>query len=323
MTTFGLQLPNFSFPGPFGGPDAEPVPTEGMFEHVAGLAGVAEDVGFESVWVMDHFWQLPPLGGPDQPILEGYTLLGALAARTQRVKLGTLVTGVTYRNPALLAKMVTTLDVISGGRAILGIGAAWYEEEHAALGFEFPPVSERMHRLEQAVQICRAMFTEDAPSFNGMHYRIDGAKNVPRPIQQGGPPILVGGSGEKRTLRIVARYADMCNIHGSAATIKRRLDILRAHCDEVGRDYSEITTTRRGSLIVTESEEEADGLAKMLRDAAGPEFDEQFTVGTEEQVLEQVGMLVDAGLDSLIFDMAYAPPETVRRIGTALVANFG
>jgi F420-dependent oxidoreductase-like protein len=314
MTTFGLQLPNFSFPGR--GP-------EGMFDHVAGLAVTAEEAGFESVWVMDHFWQLPPLGGPDQPILEAYTLLGGLAARTQRVKLGTLVTGVTYRNPALLAKMVTTLDVISGGRAILGIGAAWYEEEHVALGFDFPPVSERMHRLEQAVQICRAMFTEEAPSFSGVHYRIEGAKNVPRPIQRGGPPIMVGGSGEKRTLRIVARYADMCNIHGSPATIRRRLDILRNHCEDVGRDFKDLTTTRRGSLIVTATAEEAEGTSQLIRDAAGPEFDEQFTIGTEEQVVEQVGALVDTGLDCLIFDMAYARPDQVRQVGELLVSRFG
>jgi F420-dependent oxidoreductase-like protein len=314
MTTFGLQLPNFSFPG---------VADDGLFEHVAGLAGAAEESGFESVWVMDHFWQLPPLGGPDQPILEAYTLLGGLAARTERVKLGTLVTGVTYRNPALLAKMVTTLDIVSGGRAVLGIGAAWYEEEHAALGFDFPPVSERMHRLEQAVQICRAMFTEETPSFSGVHYRIHGAKNLPRPIQPGGPKIMVGGSGEKRTLRIVARYADMCNIHGSPATIRRRLDILRNHCDDVGRDFGEITTTRRGSLIVTATAEEAEQTSKLIRDAAGPEFDEQFTVGTEDQVVEHVGALVDSGLDCLIFDMAYGSADQVRQVGKRLVSEFG
>lgn len=313
-TTFGLQLANFNFSG---------VGDDQRFEHVAGIAGTAEDAGFESVWVMDHFWQLPPLGGPDAPILEGYTLLGALAARTERVRLGTLVTGVTYRNPALLAKMVTTLDVISGGRAILGIGAAWFDEEHLGLGFDFPPVRERMGRLEEAVQICRAMFTEDAPSFAGNYYRIDGARNVPRPIQPGGPPILVGGSGEKRTLRIVARYADMCNIHGSPNTIRRRLDILRQHCEDVGRDPAEITTSRRGSLIVTATPEEAEGTTRLIRDAAGPEFDEQFTVGTEDQIVEQVGALVDTGLDCLIFDMAYASPAQVRQVGRRLVAEFG
>ncbi|MDQ6854265.1 MAG: LLM class flavin-dependent oxidoreductase, partial [Actinomycetota bacterium] len=182
MTTFGLQLPNFTFPG---------VPDEEMFDHVADLAVAGEESGFDSLWVMDHFWQLPPLGGPTQPMLEGYTLLGALAARTRRVRVGTLVTGVTYRNPAHVAKIVTTLDVISRGRAVLGIGAAWYEEEHEAFGFDFPPTGERMDRLEEALQICRAMFTEEAPSFKGKHYRIDKALNVPRPIQPGGPRIMV------------------------------------------------------------------------------------------------------------------------------------
>jgi len=321
MTTFGLQLPNFTFPGPFSG--EPPIGDDDMFEHVARLAGAAEDSGFDSVMVMDHFWQLPPLGGPDQPILEAYTLLGALAARTERVKLGTLVTGVTYRNPALLAKIVTTLDVISRGRALLGIGAAWYEEEHAAFGFDFPPVRERMERLEEAVQICRAMFTEDAPSFSGKHYRIEGVKNLPRPIQPGGPPIMVGGSGEKRTLRIVARYADMCNIHGSPKSIRRLLDILRQHCEDVGRDYGEITTSRRGSLMLAATEEEAEETSTLIRGIAGPEFDEQFTIGTEDQIVEQVGALVDAGLDCLIFDMAYGTADQVRQVGKRLVSEFG
>jgi alkanesulfonate monooxygenase SsuD/methylene tetrahydromethanopterin reductase-like flavin-dependent oxidoreductase (luciferase family) len=162
MTKFGLQIPNFTFAD---------VPDREMFEHVADLAVAGEQAGFDSVWVMDHFWQLPPLGGPTQPMLEAYTLLGGLAARTRRVKLGTLVTGVTYRNPALLAKMVTTLDIVSSGRAMLGLGAAWYEEEHDAFGFDFPSAGKRLDRLEEALQICRAMFTEEAPSFAGKRYR--------------------------------------------------------------------------------------------------------------------------------------------------------
>src|SRR4051794_37652727 len=194
MTHFGLQIPGFRHAGDT---DAD------MFGHVRAHATAAEAGGFGSVWVMDHFFQLPALGGPEEPILESYTLLGALAASTERVHLGALVSGVTYRNPALLAKMATTLDVISKGRAILGIGAAWYEEEHDSLGFAFPPVPERMDRLEEALRICRAMFTDDAPSFEGRFYRIDGARNVPRPLRAGGIPIMVGGSGERRTLRLV------------------------------------------------------------------------------------------------------------------------
>jgi F420-dependent oxidoreductase-like protein len=314
MTRFGLQLPNFTFPG---------VADDGMFEHVADLAGAAESSGFGSIWVMDHFWQLPPLGGPTQPMLESYTLLGALAARTRRVKLGTLVTGVTYRNPALLAKMITTLDVVSGGRAILGIGAAWYEEEHIGLGFDFPPVSERMERLEEALQICRAMFTEEAPSFTGKHYRIEKALNVPRPIQPGGPRIMVGGSGKKKTLRLVARHADLCNIHGSPATVRRLLEVLRGHCADVGRDPSEITATRLGSLFLTSSPDESAQVETFLRDLAGDEYGERFTVGDAPAVLDQVEALVDAGLDELIFNMPTADLATVRRAGELLVSRFG
>jgi F420-dependent oxidoreductase-like protein len=314
MTKFGLQLPNFTFAG---------VSDDAMFEHVADLAGAGEESGFDSIWVMDHFWQLPPLGGPTQPMLEAYTLLGGLAARTRRAKLGTLVTGVTYRNPALLAKIITTLDIVSSGRAVLGIGAAWYEEEHAALGFDFPPARERLDRLEEAIQICRAMFTEEAPSFTGKHYRIEKALNVPRPIQPGGPRIMVGGSGEKRTLRLVAKYADMCNIHGSPDTVRHLLEVLRGHCAEVGRNPGEITKTRLGSLFLSSSPEEAEQTSGFLRDAAGDEFEERFTVGDPPAVLDQVEALVGAGLDELIFNMPFADVATVRRAGELLVSRFG
>ena len=314
MTKFGLQIPNFTFAG---------VPDREMFENVADLAVAGEQAGFDSVWVMDHFWQLPPLGGPTQPMLEGYTLLGGLAARTRRVKLGTLVTGVTYRNPALLAKMVTTLDIVSGGRAMLGLGAAWYEEEHDALGFDYPPAGERLDRLEEALQVCRAMFTEEAPSFEGKHYRIEKALNIPRPVQPNGPRIMVGGSGEKRTLRLVAQYADMCNINGSPDTIRHLLEVLRGHCADVGRDPGEITTTRLGSLFLTSSAEEAEQTSGFLRDAAGADFEEGFTVGDPGAVIDQVDALVDAALDELIFNLPFADPATVRRAGELLVARFG
>jgi F420-dependent oxidoreductase-like protein len=314
MTKFGLQLPNFTFPR---------VPDDGMFDHVADLAVAGEEAGFDSVWVMDHFWQLPPLGGPTQPMLEGYTLLAALAARTRRVKLGTLVTGVTYRNPAHVAKIVTTLDIISRGRAVLGVGAAWYEEEHEAFGFDFPPAGERLDRLEEALQICRAMFTEEAPSFHGKHYRIEKALNVPRPLQAGGPRIMVGGSGPKRTLRLAAQYADMCNINGGPDTIRKLLDVLRGHCADVGRDPDEITKTRLGSLFLSSSPEEAEQTSNFLRDAAGDEFGERFTVGDAPAVLDHVEALIDAGLDELIFNMPFADATTVRRAGELLVSRFG
>jgi len=312
MTTFGFQIPNFTF----GGSDGE------IFGHVVDLARTAENAGFESVWVMDHFYQLPALGGGTQPMLEGYTLLGALAASTARVRLGTLVTGVTYRNPAMLAKQVTTLDVISGGRAILGIGAAWHDVEHEAMGFDFPPVKERMDRLEEAVQICRAMFREETPTFDGKYYRVHAVHNVPRPIQPGGPPIMIGGSGEKRTLRIVAKYADLCNISGDAATVRHKLAVLREHCDSVGRDPSEITATRLATLLLTSSAPETAQAREFLAQAAGPEAAAGFNVGEANEIVEQVGELVDAGLDTLIFNMPLSAPDAVERAGAVLTSAF-
>ncbi len=185
MTRFGIQLPSFS--------DHDAAE---LFEHVAHMAVTAEQTGFDSLWVMDHYLQLPPLGGPDQPMLEAYALLGALAARTQRVQLGTLVTGVTYRNPGLLAKIVTTLDVISQGRAILGIGGAWYDVEHQAFGVDYPADRVRLDMLEEAVQICRALFTGDDVDFEGTYFRLSHARNLPLPVQPGGPKIMIGG-GER------------------------------------------------------------------------------------------------------------------------------
>src|SRR5260221_8165767 len=223
MTRFGVQLPNFSGFDP-----------ADLFDHVAGLATAAEEAGFDSVWVMDHFFQLPPLGGPDQPMLEAYTLLGALAARTRRVQLGTLVTGVTYRSPGVLAKIVTTLDVISRGRAILGIGGAWYDVEHQALGIDYPSDRVRLDMLEEAVQVCRAMFTGDDVSFSGNHYRLDHARNLPRPVQAGGPKIMIGGGGGKRTLRLGAPHADPCNPTGGRSTPLPKIGGLPPPCPEGG-----------------------------------------------------------------------------------------
>ncbi|HET9729082.1 MAG TPA: LLM class F420-dependent oxidoreductase, partial [Acidimicrobiia bacterium] len=269
MTSFGFQIPNFRHAG---APDRE------MFDRTLALALAAEQSGFESVWVMDHFWQLPALGGPDEPILEAYTLLGALAARTERVQLGTLVTGVVYRNPALLAKMVTTLDVISHGRAILGIGAGWYEPEHLGMGFGFPSDRERLDRLEEAVQICRAILRNERPTFNGRYYTTDDARNVPAPIREGGPKIMIGGSGERRTLKLVAQYADQCNVSGGPETLRHKLAVLDSHCQAVGRDRSEITTTRLGTLVLTPDADETARARNFLMGLAGENFTEQFTV---------------------------------------------
>ena len=233
VTRLGLQIPNFTFPG---------VRDADLFETVAGIATTAESHGFDSVWVMDHLYQIEMVGPKEDPMLEAYTLLAALAARTKTASLGTMVTGVTYRNPALLAKIVTTLDVISAGRAILGIGAAWNDDEHAGYGFDFPTAGERLDRLEEALQINRAMFTEQTPSFSGRHYRIDNVLNNPKPIR-GRIPILIGGGGEKRTLRLVAQYGDACNLFGDPDAVRHKLDVLERHCADVGRDPAEITKT--------------------------------------------------------------------------------
>ncbi len=313
MTTFGLQIPGFRHAG---------AATDEMFDRTLEHALAAEGSGFASIWVMDHFWQLPALGGPDEPILEAYTLLGALAARTERVELGTLVTGVTYRNPAMLAKMITTLDVISKGRAILGIGAAWYEPEHDGYGFAFPPLAERFARLEEAVQICRALLRDERPTVAGKYYSTRDARNVPAPVRPGGPPIMIGGSGERRTLRIVAQHADMCNIHGSPPTLRHKLDVLRRHCDDIGRDPKEITTTRLGTLVLAPDDDEAARARTFLAGIAGDGFDEQFTVGTEREVVEQVGALAATGIDTLIFNMPLSDPATVRRAGELLTSAF-
>ncbi len=306
MTKFGVQLPNFSGFDP-----------ADLFEHVAGLATAAEEAGFHSVWVMDHFFQLPPLGGPDQPMLEAYTLLGALAARTQRVQLGTLVTGVTYRNPGILAKIVTTLDVISRGRAILGIGGAWYDVEHQGLGVDYPPDRVRLDMVEEAVQICRAMFTDDDVSFAGQHYRIDHARNQPRPVQSAGPRIMIGGGGEKRTLRLVAQYADQCNVSGNVDTLARKIEVLHRHCAEVGRDPAEIGVTWMTPLILTTSSQNTAEVNAMLAASASPEEIAGFTIGQPHEIPGLVAGHVDAGADEVIFSFAFADPAGIAAVGQA------
>jgi F420-dependent oxidoreductase-like protein len=313
MTSFGFQIPGFRHAGRG---DAE------MFDVTLEHAQAAERAGFTSLWVMDHFWQLPPLGGPDEPILEAYTLLGALAARTERAKLGTLVTGVTYRNPALVAKMTTTLDVISHGRAILGIGAAWYDVEHVGLGFDFPGVKERLDRLEEAVQICRAMLRDERPTFEGRYYSVRDARNVPAPLQAGGVPIMIGGSGEKRTLKLVAQYADMCNVSGGPDMLRHRLAVLREHCSTVGRDPGEIETTRLGTLMLLPDEDEAARVREFVSGLAGDGWEEQFTVGTADDVLHQVEGLAATGVDTLIFNIPLTDAETVERAGELLTKHF-
>jgi len=292
----GLQVPNFNFP------DTKP---EQLLERLTEIASAAEAAGFDSLFVMDHLHQIPGVGPQTGWMLEGNTALAALAARTSTLNLGLLVGGVTYRNPALMAKITTTLDVLSGGRAIFGIGAAWFEDEHRAYGFDFPPLKERFERLEEALQIARAMFTEEAPSFEGTHYRIDGVLNNPRPVR-GDIPILIGGSGERKTLRLVARYADGSNIFGGPDQIRHLLGVLGEHCVEAGRDPAEITKTRLGTLAIAPSHEEAERAIALWPDrlALPPErLQATLTVGDPDEVGERVRTLFDAGLDGLVFNM--------------------
>jgi F420-dependent oxidoreductase-like protein len=208
------------------------------------IATRAEDAGVDRISVMDHVWQIGVIGPPEHEMLEAYTALGWLAARTERVKLLTMVTAVVYREPGLLAKAVTTLDVLSGGRAILGIGAAWNAEESAGLGLLFPPVSERFERLEEAIRICKQMWSGDEGPFDGKHYQLSRTLNSPQALSRPHPPILIGGSGEKKTLKLVARYADSCNISAYDLDVTaRKLEVLREHCANEGRDYDEIEKT--------------------------------------------------------------------------------
>ncbi|MCW2782427.1 MAG: luciferase family protein [Marmoricola sp.] len=212
---------------------------------LAETARVADEGGVALFTLMDHFFQMEHLGGPSEPMLEGYVGLGYLAGITRRLRLGLLVTGVTYRHPGLLAKMVTTLDVLSEGRAQLGIGAAWYEREHLGLGVPFPPLAERFEMLEETLQICRQMWSDDDGAYAGNHYQLAETFCVPAPVQAGGPPVMIGGSGERKTLRLVAQYADACNLSGTqeADDIAHKLKVLQRHCDDLGRDYAEIEKT--------------------------------------------------------------------------------
>jgi F420-dependent oxidoreductase-like protein len=216
---------------------------EGIGSGVADLAQRAEAIGVRTLSFMDHFFQMDWMAPAEHPMLEGYTALGFVAGRTSTLRLRLLVTGVTYRHPGLLAKTVTTLDVVSGGRAELGIGAAWYEREHKGLGVPFPPTAERFERLEEALQICLQMWSADDGPFDGKHYQLTETLCRPEPVSSPRPRILIGGGGERKTLRLVAQYADACNLMGEPSVVAHKIDVLRRHCDAVGRDLSEIEVT--------------------------------------------------------------------------------
>ncbi len=326
MTRIGLQIPNFTYPSS----------DQPLFEQVAAIAVAGETAGFDTIFVMDHFFQLPLIGAPELEMFEAYTLLGALAASTKTARLGTLVTGVTYRNPSLLAKAVTALDVISNGRALLGIGAAWFDAEHAALGFEFPPVSERFERLEEALQICRGMFTQTQTTFAGTHYSVTDAWNAPGPVTPGGPPILVGGTGERKTARLAAQYADEWNCNAPFVEIERKLDALDRHLADLGRSRSDINVSCLATIIVGETHEEAaEKLAALLRtrgvDDPAPIVEDEVVrnkllprlfFGDPDEVVDQVRALVAVGLDGVVVNMMSDghDPAAVTLAGRTLAA---
>src|SRR3954467_13762427 len=286
--TLDLHITAFNFPD---------VPPERLFEHLAEMAKTAEDNGFGSVSVMDHLHQIPPMGPQELNMLEGNMALAGIAARTSKVSLGLLVGGVTYRNPALLAKMTTTLDVISGGRAVLGIGAAWFEGEHDAYGFRFPPLKERFEHLEDALRITRAMFTQERATVEGTHHRVDGALNNPRPLR-GDIPILIGGSGERKTLRLVARYGDGCNLFGDVERVEHLLGVLDRHCEDVGRDPSEITRTRMATVVIGRAHEDAQRRLEAYRaTGVGEERVASALVGDPDTIGEMAQSYADIGIE--------------------------
>lgn len=259
----GLQVPSFTFPG---GPE-QIGPTFGR------VAREADQGGLHSLWVMDHFFQIGVVGPPEEPMLEGYSALAYAAALTERITLGTMVTGVTYRHPGVLVKTVTTLDVLSGGRAWLGIGAAWNDEESRGLGIPFPPTAERFERLEETLRIARRMWEGDESPFEGEHYTLERPLNSPPALRRPHPPILIGGGGEKKTLRFVAKYADACNLF-DGDELPRKLEVLREHCEREGRDPAEIEKT---SLTF---------------------FTDTPSVGA---AVDTIGRLAERGIDQVIF----------------------
>jgi F420-dependent oxidoreductase-like protein len=287
---FGLQHPNFTFDGQGGK----------IVEKLRTLARKAESLGFDSFWVMDHFHQIQYVGQPEEPMLEGWTTQAVVAGLTEKIKLGTLVTGIVYRHPSVLAKIGATLDALSNGRLFMGVGAAWNVEEATAYGIPFPPVKERMQRLEEAVQIIRKMWTEETSTFNGKFYQIQNAYCNPKPIQKPYPPIMIGGSGERRTLRIVAKYADACNIFGSTETVKKKLGILREHCHLVGRDYDSIVKSRLGRVIIDKERKKVD---EAVRDMTEERRREYAIYGTPEEVRRQVEAFRDSGIEYLIVNL--------------------
>ena len=312
--TLSLHLPNFNYPD---------VDADEVFEKIVAIATTAEASGFSSVSVMDHLHQIAGVGPPANWMFEGSTMLAGIAARTTRLTMGLLVGSVTYRNPALAAKTTTTLDVISGGRAWHGIGAGWFEAEHVAYGYEFPPLKTRFELLEEELQIVRAMFTSDVARFEGSHFHVDGAMNNPKPLR-GDIPILIGGSGERKTLRLVAKYGDGCNLFGDAARVAHLLGVLERHCADVGRDPAEITKTSMGRVLIAASSAEAEAKKAGLRERGIPqESIDSLICGDPDTVGEAVQARRDAGIEGFTLSMPNVHDlEEVALVGATLSKVF-
>jgi F420-dependent oxidoreductase-like protein len=291
---FGLQISRFGFPGHPG--------TTGA--NLADVARAAEDAGFTSLWVMDHFLQIPQVGREWEDMLDSYTTLGYLAGVTERIRLGTLVTGITYRNLAHLAKILATLDVVSGGRAMCGLGAAWFEREHRLYGWEFPPLRERFDRLEDALELLPLMWGRGSPPFEGRTVTVSETVCYPRPLQER-IPILIGGSGERRTLRLVARHADACNLVGDADRVRHKLAVLREHCEAERRDPATIEVTHLAPARVIAQGEPRDGPG----------------AATAEEHVGRYRELAEAGVQTAIVGLGDADgPESAARFGEVIAA---
>jgi F420-dependent oxidoreductase-like protein len=316
---FGLQHPNYNF-------DYDSRDASQIIDSLKNLATKAENLGFDSFWVMDHFHQIPSVGNKEDPMLEGWTTISVLAGITSKIKLGTLVTGIIYRHPSVLAKMGATLDVLSEGRLFMGIGAAWNHEESLAYGIPFPPTKERLLRLEEAIQIIRKMWTEEEPAatFNGKYYQIKNAYCNPKPIQKPSPPIMVGGSGERHTLKIIAKYADACNLFGSAETVKRKLSILKEHCKSVGRDYDSILKTKLGLIVIDNDKEMVEKRVQQISKVIPKEQVGEFLMyGTPDDVLKQIELLEEFGIQYLIVDLEpYRELEASEVFGNTIVKKM-
>lgn len=302
----GYQIPNFSYPD---------TPNDRLFDVVIAQAREAETSGFDTVLVMDHFYQLPAIGTPDQPMLECYTALGALATATSTIQLSALVTGNTYRNPPMLAKCVTTLDIVSKGRAILGIGAGWFEREHHDFGYEFGTFTERFERLEEALTILAPMLRGEPATFSGAWYRVQNAMNNPRVRPT--IPIMVGGSGERKTFRLAALFADHLNIICGREEIPRKMAALRQRCEEIGRDPASLPTSYFGVVAMSESEAEVKGWL----DEVPPELHGRIIAGTPDQVADVLQRdVLDQGITGLTINMVRNghQPGVVEMAGRAL-----